>query len=42
MGGLVGLLAGGIGAIVGTFLGAILGGGHERQDSYAVARFNAS
>jgi len=35
-----GALLGGIDAIVGTLLGAMLGGGRERQDSEAVARFN--
>ena len=41
-GGLVGLLLGGIPAILGTLVGGILGGTREKQDAEAVEEFNYS
>jgi hypothetical protein len=41
-GGIIGLLAGGLGAIVGVFTGGLLGGDRERRDIEAVNRFNTS
>jgi phage tail tape-measure protein len=41
-GGIIGLLARGVDAVIGVLTGGMLGGNRERQDKESVSRFNNS